>query len=180
VDDLNVSLPALVGRLIAVLFPSGVQAERVGSLPRVMLHLQAAVDLARGVEPALPLGAMFAHAPVKAPTKPRKETAENRRARLKIELSDAEAHPFGLVPDRTIGLVVGCDWSTVASYRQGHGIEPLTGPGASLTTDERWSELLAVWGEASARAWFERFAKRQDARRQHRAFEAWLAKRGAS
>lgn len=178
-DDLNVTRPALVGHLIAVLFPSGVQAERVGSLPRVMLHLQAAADLARGVEPAPPLGAMFAHAPVKASAKPRKETAEDRRTRLKAELSDAEAHPFGLVPDRTIGLVVGCDWSTVASYRQGHRIEPLTGPRSTPTADGRWSELLAVWGEARARAWFERFAKRQDARRQHRAFEAWLAKRGA-
>lgn len=183
-DDLTITRPEVVGRALEAMCPHGIPAARVAVMPRVQAYLQAAADVLAGVEPTLPMscgvaGTRSPDAARKAERRAdlRRTDAAERRRRLAGELGDPDAHPFGLVPDRVIALVVGCDAKTATEWRIKHGRAAPPNAGYCPTNEDRWAAAFNAWGEERIREWLRRFAGRADARQQLRRFEEWLAAR---
>ncbi len=117
----------------------------------------AAADLAKGHEPQLPLTAMFARAvPTKAKKPPSKASHVVKRTRAaRMAQLSPKLSPLGLVPARTIALVLSLDPHDVLAAMQAHGIESPWQSGHCPSEAERWERLLSGWGRGRALAWFD-------------------------
>lgn len=112
VDQPIVTRPALVGRLLAVLFPDGVPANQVERLGETVLHLDIAAGAARGQPLAVPLVAHFPdRTPVEPecaspPAEPTAAPTPERDHVVTVEVDPGHA----LVTRRKNGTKAGIDW----------------------------------------------------------------------
>lgn len=127
--------------LVSVLFPSGVPAGAPIAL--IVTHLSKAVAAAKG---------WTRKSEAVEDAEDWKTGAANQSFRRSVSesLADREAHPFGLLPSRTIAMVVGCDHGTVCRWMKRHGI---SGPRKAVAAHNRWKKLLDEWEPERIDAW---------------------------